>query len=64
MSKVLVVKVKEKGAKETSLYKNKVSLENPSLLSQIFEDLEDMFGAPMRKACQNYLVKKKFPFSP
>jgi hypothetical protein len=65
MSKVLVVKVKEKGSKESSsLYKNKVSLENPSLISLIFEDLEDMFGAPIRKACQQYLAKKKFPFSP
>lgn len=64
MSKILIIKVKEKGVKETNLYKNKVSLENPSLLSIIFEDLEDIFNAPVRKACTTFLSKKRFPFSP
>ena len=64
MAKVMIVKVKEKGSKQLHNYKNSVTLENPSLIALVFQDLETMFNAPIRKACNIFLAKNKFPFSP
>ena len=63
MSKILILKVKEKGAKNGNEYRNKVPLGNPSLLAMVFADLQNMFDAPMKKACKTFLDEdKSFPF--
>jgi len=65
MGKVLSIKVKERGSRQGVEYKNKIELSNPSLIALALEDLEQMFNAPLRKACKIFLEKEKvFPFSP
>jgi hypothetical protein len=65
MDEVLVVKVKMRGTKGDIVYRNEVSLSNPSLLLLVLKDLESGFNAPIKKACRRFLEieeDKIFPF--
>lgn len=67
MGKILVVKVREKGSKTGDSYKNKINLQDPNQISLVFEDLENIFSAPIRKASRLFLDKGRerlFPLSP
>ena len=60
-----MVKVKEKGSHEGIEYKNSINISDPSLLSLLFDDLERLFNAPIKKANKMLIDKGKvFPFSP
>jgi len=65
MGKVLIVRVKEKGAKgdQCYQYKNSVNINDPTLIALVFNDLKSMFNAPIKKAAELILKKEKtFPF--
>jgi hypothetical protein len=68
MGKILCISVKEgKTGAVGQEYKNRISLEDPTLLIIFFEDMESFFNAPIEKACRMYLEKKShrgkaFPF--
>ena len=65
MGKMLKVKVCEKGSRADNNYKNEVNLVDHNQLVLVFEDLESMFNAPIKKACRQFLDKGKiFPLSP
>lgn len=65
MVKILSVGVRESNSRKEMDYKNKVSLDNPSLLALVFEDLINWYNAPIEKAIEIYRKKyhkeKVFP---
>jgi hypothetical protein len=65
MGRILIVKVRDKGSRTGDAYKNKINPADPSQLSTVFEDLENLFDVPVRKACRLFLDRGKlFPLSP
>jgi hypothetical protein len=52
MEEVLLIRVRSKGmhGSDRNIYKNDIDIRNPKLLAIIFEDLELMFNAPIKKA--------------
>lgn len=66
MGKILLIKVKEKGSKGSRSmryeYENSVNLKDPSQLFLVLFDLQNLFGAPIRKTCLRFLEKDKKEF--
>lgn len=67
MGKLLVIRVKEKGAKGDRCYeyKNEVNLSDPLLLSIVLKDLMQIYNAPLEKALKLTKSSKDehiFPF--
>lgn len=65
MGKILSLKVKERGRRDSVEYKNKINLYDPTQISLVLDDLINLFDAPIRKACVRVLNKnnKLSPFS-
>jgi len=60
MGRVLLVKVIEKGSSRARYeYKNRINLEDPSQIFLILSDLRNIFNAPIKKACLQFLDKKE-----
>ena len=63
MARKLLVKVRDRSLHEDCEYKNEIDMSNPKLIALVLLDLEQMFHAPIKKACSMVLSDKKvFPF--
>lgn len=71
MTKLLIIRVKEKGRKGDHCYeyKNQTEISNPAMVSLIFQDLIDLYDLPLEKVIANLKLRKQkeketiFPFS-
>lgn len=66
MGKLLVIRVKEKGARgdKSYEYKNSVNINDSNMLAIVFQDLINLYNAPILKAVANLKKDNIFPFSP
>lgn len=66
MGKILIIRVKEKGARGDKCYeyKNDINILDPNALSMVFNDLRQVFNAPIEKAMEISKTRKDkiFPF--
>lgn len=64
MAKTLFVKIKNDWTKGSYEYKNKIDISNPVVLALFFQDLENIFRSPVRKAFSILECNRKaFPLS-
>jgi hypothetical protein len=64
MGKIIIIKVTDKQQGVNCEYHNKINFNDANVISLVLEDLQNL-GAPMRKACKEFLDKGKiYPFSP